>query len=85
MDIPVAEYWTNNTEVKFVICFHTSIDKQEFLKKYQKGENFRIDFYAYSKCRVWNIKHTNMISCHAIRNYDDTHILQEFFSGEIPF
>lgn len=69
----------------FVISFHNGMDKQRFLKKYRNRENFRIDFYMYSKCKIWDIPHTNMVNCHAIRNYDDTHILQEFFSGEIPF
>lgn len=85
VEIPINEYWTNNVEAKFVISFHNSMDKQVFLKKYRNRGNFRIDFYVYSKCRVWNIKHTNMIGCHAIRHYDDSHILQEIFNGEIPF
>lgn len=85
VDIPSVEYWTNNVEARFVICFRTSFEKKLFLKKYRMSEEFRIDYYVYSKCRVYDIHHTNMLSCHALRNYDDTDILGKIFNGEIPF
>lgn len=85
IDIPKAEYWTNNIEVKFIISFHNSIDKQNFLKEYRKRENLKIDYYIYSKCRVLNIRKTNMVRCYALRKYDDSDILEKIFNGEIPF
>ena len=84
VDIPSAEYWTNNTEAKFVICFRNRIEKQHFLKIYRKRENFRIDLYVYSRCQMWNIHHTNMTRCQALRDYDDSHILEDIFNGKIP-
>lgn len=57
----------------------------KFLEEYRKKTDFRIDCYVYSECQIRDIADTNMIKCCALRNYDDTHILQEFFSDEIPF
>lgn len=85
IDIPKAEYWTNNIEVKFIISFHNSIDKQNFLKEYRKFESFRIEFYLYSKCRITNIKNTNMIICRATRDFNDKFVFDEILSKEIPF
>lgn len=85
MDIPVAEYWTNNIEANFIICFRTSIEKHNFLEEYQKKTDFRIDCYIYSKCQISDISDTNMIKCCALRNYDDTHLLEEFFNDKVIF
>lgn len=79
------EYWTNNTEAKFIISFRNTFEKQSFLKKYRNHEEFSIDFYLYSKCRLWNIEHTHMVRCHAIRNFNDKYVFEEILSKEIPF
>lgn len=68
VDIPSVEYWTNNVEAKFVICFRTSFEKKLFLKKYRKSEDFSVDLFVYSRCHVWNIHHTNMVRCQALRD-----------------
>lgn len=72
-------------EAKFIICFRISSEKREFLKKHRKFKEFSIDFYSYSKCRILNIKNTNMIICHAIRDLNEKYVYEEIFSKEIPF
>lgn len=85
VDIPEAELWTNGVEAKFIISFRTYFDKKAFLKKYHRNEDIRINCYVYSKCKIQNIHNTNMIRCHALQNYDDTHILQDFLAERFHF
>lgn len=85
VEVPSNECWENGIEAIFIISFKTSFEKQRFLKQYQKKDFFHIGLYIYSNCKVRSINHTNMIKCHALKQYDDSNILNDFFNGEIPF
>lgn len=85
VEIPRGDFWENGTEAKFIICFSTKADKSAFLEQCKTYKDFELSGYRYSKFRIYNIRFTNMVRCRANKELDTTHILEDFFNGEVPF
>lgn len=44
-----------------------------------------MNYHRYTICKLTNIWFSNMVRCRAIKELDCIHILEDIFSGEIPF
>ena len=85
VEIPSSEFWENNTEAKFIICFQTNTDKRNFLKQSRSCKEFSMNCYRYSKSKVHNLWFTNMVRCRAIKTLDSENILEKFFNDGVSF
>ncbi len=85
VEIPGSEFWENNTEAKFIICFSRKIDKERFLKQCQSFRKFEMNCYEYTDLKVHSVWFSNMVRCRASKSIDSVHILENFFDDGVPF
>lgn len=81
----MSEFWENNTEARFVICFMKQSDKIDFLRNCKESKSFSIGYSKYTHCKFRSVLLTNIVRCHAEKSIDNDSVLKEIFSDDIPF